>query len=353
MPIARRRAKMVKRLQLFVVLLINTLLGYSTAKATDIDFQKQYEAALTKIFVSQQYKAIPIFRLNPLNPGDVVQIDNETIYLNHAAACYPHLDPPRLNIQPMRQGQRITLSSGLAAKGELLHQEIASVSANLRANLDDQMSVIVDPISNAQATDIHTLLKFESKPECSIINDLTNESSGKYIIAYAVLYGVIKFDLTANFNDEIKADAQSKLSKDISNVFGINEANVSFSERSASFYISQSPGPLPVALVPAQYNLDELARITYYMQGARGKELETDVSDAIRTDDPGEFKRLVGLISDIFHEDKEAIYGEQWAQRFFSGKQMITLDQLREQSQKNVDFDKIGSYEAAQQLSIP
>jgi hypothetical protein len=343
---------MVKRLQLFVLPLISILLGYSAAKSADVDFQKQYEAAITKIFVSQQYKAIPIFRLNPLNPGDVVQIDNETIYLNHAM-CYPHLDPQRLNIQPMIRGQRITLSAALAAKGALLHQEIAAVNANFGANLDNQMSVTVDPISNAQAPDIQTLLRFEAKPECHIITNLLNESTGKYIVAYAVLYGTVRFELTANFNDEIKIDAQSKLSQKISSVFGINDGSVQFSEESASFYISQSPGPLPVALVPAQYNLDELARITYYMQGARGKELETAVSDAISTDDPGKFKQLVALITGIFQKDGEANYGEQWAQRFFSGKQMITLDQLREQSQKNVDFDKIGSYEAAQQLSVP
>jgi hypothetical protein len=253
----------------------------------------------------------------------------------------------------MRQGQRITLSAGLAAKGELLRQEIASVNANLRASLDNHMSVIVDPISNAQSPDIHTLLNFEAKPECNIIKDLLNQSTGKYIVAYAVLYGIVKFEITVNFNDEIKVDAKSKLAKSIAGVFGINEGGVQFSDESAGFYISQSPGPLPVALVPAEYNLDELARITFYMQGERGKELETAVSDAIRTDDPGEFKRLVGIITDIFHKDGEAIYGEQWAQRFFSGKQMITLDQLREKPIKDVDFDEIGSYEAAQQLSLP
>jgi hypothetical protein len=61
--------KMVKRLQLFVLFFMNILLEYSGVDAADVDFQKQYEAAVTKIFVSQQYKAIPIFRLNPLNPG--------------------------------------------------------------------------------------------------------------------------------------------------------------------------------------------------------------------------------------------------------------------------------------------
>ncbi len=42
---------------------------------------------------------------------------------------------------------------------------------------------------------------------------------------------------------------------------------------------------------------------------------------------------------------------KKWAERFFSGKTMVTLDQLREQSIKNVNFDKIGTYRAAQYLS--
>jgi hypothetical protein len=325
-------------------------MSYSVAQAADVNYQKQYEATMRKIFISQQYKAIPIFRLNPLRPGDVLQIDNETIYRNHSL-CYPRLDPPRRDIQPMSQGQRISTSTDLTAKGALLSQDIASIEAHIETNLDDYMLITVNPISDSQAPDIDTLQKFDVKPECHMISDLLNQTAGKYIVAYAVLYGQVQFELTAHFQGEIKTGVQSKIAKEIARGFAINEANVQFSGDKATFYISKSPGDVPLAVVPAQYSLEELARITYYMQGQRGSQLENAVREAISTDDPGAFDKLVSYIRGILKEDGEDKYHEQWAERFFNGKTMLTLDQLHDHSQKDVDFDKIGTYEAAQKLS--
>jgi hypothetical protein len=44
---------------------------------------RQYRAALTKVFL-ERYGAMAVVRLNPLFPGDVVQINNESRYLSHS-----------------------------------------------------------------------------------------------------------------------------------------------------------------------------------------------------------------------------------------------------------------------------
>jgi hypothetical protein len=251
----------------------------------------------------------------------------------------------------MSQGQKISLLADLGAKGQILNQQVASLSGNVKATLDNYMLLTIEPLSESQAPDINTLQKFDSKPDCRIISDLLNETIGKYMIAYAVLYGQVRFELNANFQGQASVEAQGELPLTISKVFGISEANIKLFQAGASFYITRSPGDLPVALVPAEYNLEELARITYYMQGERGRDLENAVHDAISTEDPNVFTKAVNYIRDIFVKDGQDEYRQQWAERFFSGKTMVTLDQLREQSIKSVDFDKIGAYRAAQYLS--
>jgi hypothetical protein len=120
------------------------------------DFQK-YRAAITKIFL-WQYKAIPIFRLNPLSPGDVVQLDNETTYLSHSR-CYSNLNPKPLDIQPFESGMSVSTSAGLKVKGELLTKKIAEIDASVDAKTEDGMIITVKPLSESRVPDIATLSK--------------------------------------------------------------------------------------------------------------------------------------------------------------------------------------------------
>ncbi len=311
------------------------------------DDSLRYHAAITKIFLSN-YQAIPVFRLNPLSPGDVVQLDNETVFLSHAR-CYPGLNPMPLAIQPYETGTSIGISGQLKATGELLSKEVAQVTAGVSATVADTATITVSPLSETRVPDIQTLRNFANDPGCAIIPALLDKSIGKYIVAFGVLNGRVRFALTTTLSGQIDAKAEGEIIKLIAKSFSITDAEVKVTGNSASFVLTGLPGDLPLALIPASYSFPEMARITYYMQGARGAVLENLVNAAIGAPDPGWFQSLVQTIRVVLGMDESEQKHEQWVERFFSGEQMMTVEELKEHG-REVDFRKVATYAAAHEL---
>jgi hypothetical protein len=322
---------------------------FATCSANADDELQRYHAAMTKIFLSG-YGAIPVFQLNPLSPGDVVQLDNETVVLEQKR-CYASLASRRLNVQPFRSGMKIGISAKLKAEGELMSKEIAQVSAGVGATIDDEVTIKVAPIAESHVADVQALRLVGSDPGCAIIPGLLDKSVGRYVVAFAVLYGRVRFEVATKLSGQLDAKAQGALVKLIAKSFSITDADVNLSANIATALFSNSPGDLPLALIPALYSKEELARITYFMQGERGAQLEELVDAAIRTSDRSKFENAARRISNVLGLDKLEQRRERWLERFFSGEKLTPMDQLRET--KEVDFGKVGTYAAAQELARP
>ena len=74
------------------------------------------------------------------------------------------------------------------------------------------------------------------------------------------------------------------------------------------------------------------------------------VDAAIGAPEPGWFESIVQAIRVALGRDEAGEAYERWLERFFSGEQMMTIEELKEHG-REVDFRKVATYAAAKELA--
>jgi hypothetical protein len=133
---------------------------------------------------------------------------------------------------------------------------------------------------------------------------LLNTAVGKYVVAFRVLNGRVHLSLTTKLSGDLSVKAQGELVKAITKSFGITDAEVTLSRNTVSFILTSSPGDIPLALIPAVYSEEELERITLYLQGKRGADLEIAVNEALNATEAEQYDKAVAWIRELLGDDQ-------------------------------------------------
>ena len=336
------------RLYLYAVALaavaVAGLLATSPAQADPI---RQYKAAMTKIFL-WNYQAFPIFRQNPLFPGYLIRADNETPYLT---TCYPNqTNGNYVETGGFTDGLAVSTKINAGLKGQVLSKRIAELELGGSMGFEKVSVITVLPLSIDPADpDGESLNDWDSsQAKCEIIGKWLRGEVGKYFLVEQVLHGQVQFQFRANFKAALDAAARSDVLKRIAHVFAINEADIGVSLTSASFAVARSPKPMTLAVVPARFSFEELARITNYLRGERGYKLEIAVNEALQAREAGVFTEARALIESVL--DDEIGKREEWAERFVSGERMVSARLLRTEFSGQISPRDVANYAAAMVL---
>lgn len=299
----------------------------------------QYRAVMTKIFLSN-YHAMPVFSLNPVFPGDVITLKNETKYLDHHL-CYPTVKVGKyIAIQDYNEGTDISLSGNLKVGGELLHKKIAEIEAQGNVRFARTGLVSISPLSKEEVTTV-TLQAPSRDTRCRIIGDLLSGNAKGYALTQRVYHGRSRISVNSKFGAGVGATAKGELLKKLASVFKVTEPEIKVSGNGASFAVSESPDNMSLAIVPAGYSFDDVSRIANYLEGKRGADLEIAVDEAIRGSDMRELEKLKLKIEELLGSD-ELKKNEQWAE------DLVGTTPVEKFS--DVQFEKLGTYAAAMEI---
>lgn len=317
-----------------------------TAPAAAQDGIRQYRAAITRIFL-WKYSAFPIFRQNPIFPGSVVRVDNETIYLS-PERCYSHKQGGNYRrIADYDEGMAIATTADLRIKGEVLSKHVAEAEAKAGVKFAASTLITVSPLSlDAFQPDTAALEKIKPDEDCKLILRLLSGETGGYIVAANVLHGQVRYLLKTRMESNASVSARSEMLARIAKAFAIKEAEIAVSHGEAAFSVASSPAPLTLAIVPVSLNLEELSRIIYYLQGERGAQLESAVDQALTAGNAGMFSEARNLVMSILSD--EIKNKELWASNFVNGRKRIKTGYL-----KPDDLRKIANYAAAMEIIGP
>jgi hypothetical protein len=320
------------------------LLPLAAHQARSAAITPQYRAAMTQIFL-WQYHAFPVFTLNPVFPGDVIRLDNETIVLDHRR-CYPNVAVGRyVAISPFVTGLESSVSIGASVKGELLSDKIAEIDASGSAKFADTMAITINPLAQDRARDVGALRQIAGDKECQHVLDLLDGTAAGDVVVYSVLHGIRNFSMSASFSGNLSAGAKGELLALIEKAFSLKEVEISVSRDSASFTVSESPGPMSLAVVPAELSADDVFWVVNYLEGKRGAELKIAVDEAIQARRDGIVEEAITRIRLLFGDDY-ARAREIWARRFSHGGKLLTAEELNGE-----DFEKIARFGAAMELA--
>jgi hypothetical protein len=335
---------MPPRIARFVITCLAVLYLTTAGRAEAAQSVRQYEAALTRIFL-WRYQALPLFRLNPAFPGDLITLKNETKYASYEV-CYPKLKVGNYRgIQDYSEGESIGLSGEVVVDGELLSKKIASVEAQTSAKFSKTGQIVISPLS-AEQVDLATLEKFKTgDPNCQIIPDALIGKSKGIVLTQVVLHGKVLILLSAKIEGAADVKAQGELLKLIAKSFSVKDPKVAISGNAESFMVSTSPGNMSLAIVPTGFNFEELARITNFLRGKRGAALELAVQEALTAGDVSLYERAKLVIQDILGSD-ELRNKERWAENFIGSTPIEKIRDARE----TIDLKNVANYAAAMEL---
>lgn len=305
--------------------------------------EAQYRAALTRALLGS-YQALPLFRLNPVYPGDVLTLNNETTFVRQAA-CYPHVKVPNYRGTRSFQGRdALSLSGGLRVGGELLSKKIAEVEAGAKVKFATTGTIRIDPMSLDQQ-DVATLKSARfADPNCKVINDLLAGMPNGKALVQQVLHGRVDLVLTSSLDASLDAKAKAEALARVTGVLKLNQADISVAGGTASVVVSESPAAMSLAFVPYGFSGSEIARITYYLQGQRGADLEIAVREAIRAD-VSELEKIKVRIDYLLGKD-ETVWKDRWIERVVGGD---SVEALLKDADK-VSFQRLATYGAAMEL---
>ncbi len=320
--------------------------GSATASAQE--GVKQYRAAVTKVFLSHYY-ALPVFHLNPVFPGSVVRLSNETLFLA-PERCYAN--PQRGQYRRLGDytgGQTVAVGADLKLKGELLSKHLAEIGANTGVKLEASKRIVVSPLSvDSFKPDAAALRNIRQSEDCNLILRLLDGQTGGFVVAAEVLHGQVRYRLEISWRTSLGAAVRSDLIARIAKVFAFKETEIAIASDTASFTVLASPDPLTLAIIPERLSLPELARITYYLQGQRGADLEIKVREALIAGDLGAFEKAKIRVRELIGD--EIKNKERWAENFVTGKEMVKIDALRSDYRSKVDMGKVATYAAAMEI---
>ncbi|RWM11798.1 MAG: hypothetical protein EOR73_32015 [Mesorhizobium sp.] len=325
----------------FVTLALGAMLStlQSTLSIAHAQPRSQYKAAMTKLFLDE-YHAFAIFRVNPIYPGWVININNENPYL---ITCFPgQIDGNYRGTRDFSSGVQLSVDAGATVNGVLLSDKIAELEAGGDVAFEFETVVRVTPVSIDPAENGSAAL-FDwnrSEPRCKIIDGMRDGSVEGYFLVEQVVHGKVTYELAVNFAAGLSAQAKSDLLVKISRLFDINGTSIRVSGNRATFAVSKSPDNMTLAIVPNMLNHEEVTRIAYFMRGERGTDLEAAVQSALRERDVTMLDRLKIEIRNLLGGEIEN--RNRWAERMASGPKMVSRNDITDEQ-----FDAISTYAAA------
>ncbi len=314
--------------------------AFSTAGAAELI--RPYKSAVTRIFLSKYY-AFPIFVQNPLFPGQILDIGNETLFKSD---CYDNQrNGNYVRIEDYIEGVDVKKTATSAIGGDIL-RNIGEIELDGGVRFEKTVTLTISPLSiDRFEPDTYAMRNWNmAKEGCALIKDLLNGTSGGYFLIAEVLHGKVNFRFNVNFSESLSASARANTIVKISRLFGLDEADVGVSALGASFSVSSSPAPKTQAIVPAYLNSEELARITYFLQGERGASLEIAVNEALRAEDLSIYTQALVWIRNILGD--EINNQNKWAERFIAGGNMVSVEDLRRKGGDDINMRDIANYAA-------
>ncbi len=322
------------------------LLSVSCATTTVANTERQYRAAMTKIFVPRS--AFPMFSLNTARLGEVVDITNQ-LSVHYARVCYPNLKESGFRrIDDFQDRSEISVVAALGIEAQLLSKEVAAIDANARVEFGSSAYLALMPIStNDPIGGAYTILDFDyMNNECAeILRALSANGSGNIVVG-RVFHGTALF--TSQLSINASASASVKIGEIIRKRYMIPDGDVSVDGSYMTVGRVQTPGERTLAVVPLLMNPEELAAITAFLRGDRGAALDIAVRDALKADGASNWDQVVLPLLELLGAEQNC---EGWVRRFFSGEPLETLDTIREQYGERIDMGLVATYGAANELA--
>jgi hypothetical protein len=281
----------------------------------------QYRAAKAYFFVAN-YHAIPIFALNPIFSSDVIQIDPELI-ATRGAVCFPALDKkPEQRYKAIAQlgfgaaeGAGLDVNVGAEAYG------LASAEIGASATMDRVATVEAVPLSSDMIKRGIFALKSElaDLPECRAVREVLTTGLPNHLLVANVLHGA--FGFAASVHGAISGSAAAELNVRLR---GLKFRDARFAARydETRQAVVFASGAMTQAVVPAFLNSEEIARLSFYLQGRRGVELEIAVREALAATELWLYEEAWLRVQSIF-SDSGFSY-----ERLFHGERMTPMAEL-------------------------
>jgi len=301
----------------------------------------QLRGAVTRLFL-WRYHALPLVRLNPVFPGDVITLKNETHHSRYGA-CYPQMKVGTYRmIQSYQSMQALSIAGDLMVGGQILSKQIAEVEADLKARFTATGYLRLNPLS-VDAIDTAALKNVNfNDANCQVIRDIIGNKPTGLALVQQVLHGRVELLLTSLLQGSLDAKAKGEALKRIASAFKITETEVSIAGQLATVAVSESPKPMTLAFVPFGYNAEEVARITHFLEGKRGADLELAVQQAVTAGDVGWYDATKIWISFILGDEVER--KERWAER------VVGVDPAQAVIAAGGDFQAVATYGAAMEI---
>lgn len=321
----------------FVAITASVVAMCPMTQANATDSIRQYKAAVTNIFL-RQYRAMPIYRTNPLYPGDVIRIENESIAVR---GCYPkQINGNYIATQSFLTGLAVGGGADAEIDGILFSRRLASLKASGRVTFSEELWLTVSPLAVDRADpDLAALNDWDrSQKKCQVVGDLLQgRKNGLFLIA-EVLHGIVNFRSEATVSGGVDLGAEIEATK----AFPLTQVKIGGGASTNSLTVFSSPAPMTVAVIPAYYNLSELARITNFMRGERGKQLEIAVQEALTARDLSEFQKFMFSVREYLGEEFER--QNRWAEDVVGGEErfIATSSDIPQE-----DFAALATYGAA------
>jgi hypothetical protein len=316
----------------------------------------QYRAAMTRLWL-QNFHAFPIFAQNPIFPGSVLDVRSEMIELA-PDTCYKHHDVRYKALPDVSLGESLATRADLRVGGNLLSAYIARAEAEVDARFARAAVLSISPLSDATFwPDLAALSRMSKLPVCQPIRDvLAGQGAGRILVG-KVYHGQVRYSLTGQLSGDISLEAQSTVSAKLVKIFSVDKADVVVSGSSISIFATGSSGPLTLAVTPVNLNTERLIRITKYLQGSRGIELENAVNDILLADTQGEFDRnyhrVMTLLRGMFSDDISKKEG--WVRYFLEGAKVNPADEVANRIEKQeINLRAVANYAAAREsVKVP
>jgi hypothetical protein len=245
------------------------------------------------------------------------------------------------------EGMAIATNANITVKGELLSNRLAELKAKTGGKFQISPLITVSPLSlDTFKPDTAALRNIKESYDCNLILKLLDGESSGHVVAAEVLHGQIRYNLTLNWGTNFDASGQSTIIASITKVFGIKQAEISTSTNTVSFTVAAFPAPQTLGIVPERLSFEELARITNYLQGKRGADLENAVNAALIASDVAEWEKWRNVIQSIL--GNEIANKERWAENFVSGKRLIATDIIKRE--RAGDLRNAANYAAGMEL---
>jgi hypothetical protein len=329
--------------------LIVLLMVMSAARVNAQDGDRQYKAAVTRIFL-WKYAALATFKENPIFPGSVLELRNDHV-LFEPDRCYARPQGGHyVGTDEFHEGMTVATSAVVKVAGDVLSKRLAEVQAETGLTFNATVSIQVAPLSlDRFRPDAAAMRDIKPIPQCQLILDLLDRRTGRYLVVEEVLHGTILYEFKLDVGSALDASARSALLAKVAKLLSLKQAAIHVSNNIAFITVAASPAPKTQAVDPENLSHEELARVTYFLQGKKGADLEIAVNEALTAGDVGMWKKALTQIHSVLGSP-EIVKHKEWVEDFVNGKEPRPTALLRKGEFSDVDWRSVANYAAAIEL---